>query len=489
MQYKWKAVSITTIGTLMAGIDTRILVVGLPTIAQQLQANAEESIWISQSYLLIGTVLLLLIGRISDLFGKVKIYNIGFIIFTAGSAICALSSNPVELIVSRTVQGVGYAIIIAESAAIITDSSPEKELGSFLGINVTAWRVGSIAGLTLSGLILSVVDWRGLFYINIPIGIFGTVWAYRELREVGSKDLSKKMDWTGFILFAIGITLLLLAVTYLSYGITGSTLGYFFAGLGALAVALFVKAESRSSSPLLDLRLLKIKVFAGANIAQLVNGLVFSGFMLLVSFYLQIGAGYSPLQSGVAIVPMEAAYLVFSLISGRLSDKYGTRGLSSFGLLIASFGILLVFTFNQSTPYAEVATLLLVIGVGNGLFNSPNTRAIMSSVPINRRGIAAAFRATMYNVGFTASYGLVILFITFGVSYNTFSLLLQGIGTHSLPTRIEFIDGFRTASLIFGILEAIAIIPNFVGSTGRGKVGTEGTAEDTSSSAFFTNEG
>ncbi|MHB2037664.1 MAG: MFS transporter [Nitrososphaerales archaeon] len=459
MQYKWKVIGITTVGTLMAGIDTRILVVGLPAIAQQLHASADESIWMGQAYLLTGTLFLLFVGRITDLFGKVKIFNLGFVIFTVGSIFCALSFNAFELIASRAVQGVGYAVIVANSASIITDSSPRNELGKFLGLNVTAWRVGAIAGLSLSGLILSFVVWRGLFYINIPIGILGTVWGYRELREIGTRDTSKKMDWGGFILFGIGLTSALLAITFFSYGISGSILAYSFLGLGIIFLAIFIKAESKSRFPLLDLTLFKIKAFAAGNLALLINGTVFSGFTLLIAFYFELGIGYTPLQSGVAIVPLEISFLILSLISGKLSDKYGSSGLSSTGLLISTVGILLVATFNISTPYPEVAIILSIIGVGNGLFMPPNTRAIMSSVPANRRGIANGFRSTMYNIGFASSYGLVILFITFGMPYNSFSLLLQGNGALSF-VRVEFLNGFRIAALMLAILDGIAIIPS-----------------------------
>ena len=443
----------------MAGIDTRILVVGLPAIAQQLHASADESIWMGQSYLLTGTLFLLFVGRITDLFGKVKIFNFGFIIFTVGSAFCALSFNALELIASRALQGVGYALIVANSASLITDSSPRSQLGMFLGFNVTAWRVGAIAGLSLSGLVLSFVVWRGLFYINIPIGILGTLWAYRELREIGTKDTSKRMDWSGFILFAIGLTSVLLAVTFLSYGASGSILGYSFLGLGVIFLAIFVKAESRSPFPLLDLKLFKIKAFAAGNLALILNGIVFSGFTLLIAFYFELGVGYTPLQSGVAIVPLETSYLILALISGKLSDKYGSRGLSSLGLSISTVGIILVFSFNLSTPYPEVAIILSLVGVGNGLFMSPNTRAIMSSVPANRRGVANGFRSTMYNIGFASSYGLVILFITFGMPYDSLSLLLQGSGTLTLA-RVEFLSGFRIAALMLAVLDGVAIIPS-----------------------------
>lgn len=202
MQYKWTALTVTTVGTLMAGLDSRILVIGLPTIAKQLHASAEETVWFSQSFLLSSTVALLLIGRFSDLYGKVRIYNIGFIIFTFGSALSSISFDPQELIAFRAVQGIGAAILLANSTAIVTDSSPAKELGMMIGINQTALRSGAMAGLTLSGVILSITDWRGLFYVNIPIGIFGTVWAYLRLREISKNPEARKIDWIGFLLFS-----------------------------------------------------------------------------------------------------------------------------------------------------------------------------------------------------------------------------------------------------------------------------------------------
>ena len=182
MQYKWTVLTVTTIGTLMAGIDSRLIIVGLPTIASELKAGPEELIWISQAYLLASTVCLLLIGRLADIFGKIKLYNLGFLVFTIGSGLSAISSDATQLISFRVLQGVGAGMILANSAAIVTDSSPPNELGFMIGINQTALRVGAVAGLTLSGIILSVTDWRALFYINIPIGIFGTIWAYMRLK-------------------------------------------------------------------------------------------------------------------------------------------------------------------------------------------------------------------------------------------------------------------------------------------------------------------
>jgi EmrB/QacA subfamily drug resistance transporter len=462
MQYKWTALSVTTVGVLITGIDSRILIVGLPTIAQQLHASAAEAIWITQSYLLASTIGLLLIGRISDLFGRIKIYNLGFVVFTLGSALCSLSGSAAQLILFRVVQGIGAGMIAANSAAVITDASPKNELGTMLGINHTAIRLGNIAGFTISGVILSLVDWRGLFYINIPIGIFGTIWAYVRLREIAVKDPVKKIDWTGFALFSIGLTLILVGITFLSYGFSGIEAGLFLVLFGGILMVVFIRTESRSFFPLLDLRLFKIRLFAMGNLAQLLNSLSWYAVLLLMAFYLQIGLNYSPLQAGVGILPVELTYLVVALVCGKLSDKYGTRILTTLGLSTNTIGFIYISTFGATTQYWQVALSLVIIGIGNGMFTAPNISAVMGSVPQNRVGIASAFRQTMFNVGLTTSYGLAILFLTLGISYQSLSSLLQSASNlpGSSVLRSEFLDGFRIAVFLLMLIDAAAIIPS-----------------------------
>ena len=462
MKYKWTALTVTTVGATMGGIDTRIAIIGLPTIAAQLNAGAEEVVWITQAYLLSATIFLLVFGRIADIFGRVKLYNLGFIVFTVGSALCALSINPYMLIAFRLLQGTGASLLTANSAAIITDATPRNELGAMLGFNATAFRVGAMAGLTLSGLILSVVDWRGLFYVNIPIGIFGTIWAHYRLREIATTDTSRRMDWSGFILFSGGLTLLLLALTYLGYGLSASLVeGSAFLAIGLALLIVFFKYESKSKSPLLDPRLFSIKTFAMGNIAQLLLGLAWAGVILLVPLYLQLGLGYSALQAGIAALPLEICYLFSTLASGRLSDRYDPRVLSILGLAVIVTGLAIVSTFGDGVLYALVALALSLIGVGSGFFTMPMSRAIMVSVSPVRRGVASAFMNTIFNVGFTASYGLVILLITLGIPYGAFSTLLEN--AQALPAgsidRLEFLTGFRITAIVLALIVVATILP------------------------------
>lgn len=472
MQYKWIALSVTSVGALMAGIDTRIIIVGLPTVARELGADVESLIWVSQSYLLASTVGLLFIGRITDVIGRVKIYNIGFGVFTVGSALASISQSPVQLILSRIVQGTGSAMLITNSAAILTDATPQNQLGTILGINQIAFRVGSVAGLTLSGLIIAVSSWRALFYLNIPIGIFGTAWAHFRLKEISTKDIQKKMDWLGFATFTTGLTFVLLAITLLSYGITEALPGCVMLTLGAALLFCFIRVENRISAPLLDLRLFKIKEFAAGNLAQLLNALAWFGIVLMLSFYMQVVFDFTALQTGIALLPFEAAFVVSGPVSGRLSDRYGARLFSTLGLSISSVSFFWLAQMTVSTAYSQITIPLVLLGVGNGMFISPNISSIMQSVPPTRRGVASGFRTTMFNVGGTASAGLAILLITAGIPYSVFSNLLRSVNPATLgqlPEQ-EFVSGFRIAAFVLAIINTCAIIPSLLRGPRRGSL-------------------
>ena len=447
----------------MAGIDARIIIIGLPTVAKDLGADAEQIIWVSQAYILASTIGLLLIGRVTDLVGRVKIYNIGFIIFTIGSALASMSVSPFLLIGSRLVQGTGAAMLITNSAAILTDAAPREELGTILGINQIAFRSGSVLGLTLSGVIIAFAGWRALFYLNIPIGIFGAVWAHYRLREISTRDEGKKMDWIGFLTFTAGLTLILLSVTFLSYGLSDLNLGLGMLVVGFAFILLFIRVESRNESPILDLKIFKIREFAAGSIAQLLNALAWSGVIIMLSFYLQVVSGDSALQAGLSVLPLEVGFTVFGPLSGKLSDKYGTRLFATLGLAVSSAGFFVLSFIQVNTSYSVVAFALLLLGVGNGLFASPNASSIMGSVPATRRGIASGFRTTMFNVGLSASAGIAILLITTGIPYTLLSSLLQGTQQGmTLLAQQEFVSGFRIAALILASINTIAIIPSML---------------------------
>jgi EmrB/QacA subfamily drug resistance transporter len=464
MQYKWTVLTVTTVGVLMSGLDGRVLIVGLPTVAAALHADAEQAIWFTQAYTIGSTIALLFIGRVSDMFGKVRIYAAGFTLFTIGSVLTALSGSPDAFIAARIAQGLGSAALFANSAAIIADAFPSGELGTALGINQIAFRAGAMAGLTVSGVILAFLAWPFLFYVNVPIGIFGTVWALRRLKDTGSRGKAPPMDWPGFATFTFFISSLLLALTYAAYGIGDY---WFTAGLLAASfasLALFGRIELTREHPLLDLGLLKIREFTGGIITQLLNSVSWGAFMLVVSLYLQLVEGYSPFEAGVAILPFDVAFLIAGPISGRLSDKYTTRPFTTAGLAIISLALALSSTLAVSTPYSTLAVYLVLGGTGLGLFASPNMSSVMGSVPVKRRAVASGLRATFFNVGYTLSLNLVILVMTFSLPFSRITQIIGSLNPTALTLseRTEFAVAINHVYLLMAVINTIAIAPSLL---------------------------
>ena len=464
MQYKWTVLTVTTVGVLMSGIDSRIVVIGLPTVAASLKADAEQAIWFTQAYTIGSTVALLFLGRVSDMHGRVKVYNIGFAIFTAGSLLTSLSPSPAFFIASRIFQGLGSAALFSNSAAIITDAFPHGELGTALGINSVAFRAGSMFGLTLSGLILAFLDWRFLFYVNIPVGIFGTLWAHIRLHEQNQPERKAPMDWAGFLTFTCFISALLLSLTTAAYGIGESEVT---AGMGAASMAslvLFVWVERRRAAPLLDLSLLRIREFTGAVSAQLINSMAWGAFLLLISLYLQLVKGFAPLQAGIAIIPFDVTMLFVAPVSGRLSDRYGTRPFATAGLTVFSVSLLALSTLSPGTSYTTLLAILLVGGAGMGLFNSPNISSAMGSVPAHRRGVASGFRATFFNIGFVLSFNIVILVLTFYLPYGLISQVISSEGAINTVTAdaARFSGALDNVFIVLTVINTVAIVPSLL---------------------------
>ena len=448
----------------MSGIDSRIVVIGLPTVAASLKADAEQAIWFTQAYTIGSTVALLLLGRISDIHGRVRVYNIGFAIFTVGSLLTSLSPSPDFFIASRIFQGLGSAALFSNSAAIITDAFPRGELGTALGINSVAFRAGSMFGLTLSGLILAFLDWRFLFYVNIPVGIFGTLWARLRLREQSLLERHALMDWPGFVTFSGFITLLLLALTSAAYGVGESDLTAVLGLVSLASLAVFVWVERRRTAPLLDLSLLRIREFTGAVGAQLINSMAWGAFILLISLYLQLVKGFTPLQAGIAIIPFDLSMLFFTPLSGRLSDRHGTRPFATAGLAVFSLSLLAMSTLSPYTTYTTLLAFLLISGAGMGLFNSPNMSSVMGSVPSHRRGVASGFRATFFNIGFVLSFNIVILVLTLYLPYGLITQIIssQGVASTIIADAQRFSGALDNVFLVLAVINTIAIVPSLL---------------------------
>lgn len=449
----------------MAGIDSRIVIVGLPQVAAALHADAEQAIWITQAYVLGSTVALLLIGRVSDVLGRVKIYTSGFGVFTVGSLLVSFAVDPNQVIIFRFIQGLGSAILFTNSAAMIVDATPENELGYFLGINQVAFRMGAMAGLTLSGILLTVfLDWRALFYINVPIGLFGTLWARGKLKEIAKLETGAPIDWAGFGTFTVFISSLLLALTLAAYGVAEDSVVIGLVVAMVVSLAAFVWIDLHVRSPLLDLKLLRIREFSGGVVAQLMNAVSFGAVLLLLSVYFQQVRGMSALVAGLIMIPLDITTVILGPLSGKLSDQRGHLWFTTGGLAIVSLSLFLFATTDVSTSIYLLVAYMMIFGTGLGIFASPNMSSIMGAVPSERRGIASAFRATFFNVGFVISLNLAILIMTFTIPYAQVSAIISAPNPGALPTSETdaFVAALRNAYLWMAVINTIAIVPSML---------------------------
>ncbi len=449
MQYKWVALSNTTIGTLMASLDGTIVLISLPAIFNGIKIDPLSSfqylLWILFGYSVCTSTLLVTFGRISDMFGRVRLYNLGFAVFTVGTLLAFLTPNTgdlgaLELIIFRIVQGVGGAFLFANGAAIITDAFPENERGQALGINMVSVLAGSLIGLVMGG-VLAYYNWRYIFLVSVPVGIFGTVWSYSKLKEVGRINRNQKLDAWGNVTFAFGLTLLLVGVTYglLPYG--SSSMGWgnpwvistLIAGAALLAAFPFI--ETRVESPMFRLDLFRDETFSAGNVAGFLAAMGRGGVQIMLIVLLQgiwlplHGYSYSstPFWSGIYITPMLLGFVVIGPLSGRLSDRHGARGLATLGMLITTVTFLLLSALPYDFVFWQFGLILFVMGVGGGLFASPNTVSIMNSAPPEHRGAASGMRATLQNVGQTASTAVFFTIVLSALSGSLPSALSSAV--------------------------------------------------------------
>ena len=459
MDYKWVALSVTTVGVFMGSLDSTIVVIGLPTILQDLHFSMVHGIWIITGYILMMTILLVLLGRLADLYGRVRLYNLGFVIFTVGSLFCALSQTGNQLIISRFLQGAGAALLLANSIAIITDAFPKGELGMGVGTNNMASNLGAIAGYTLGGVMIRYFGWRSIFLINIPIGIFGTIWGYMRLKEISVKPIGEKFDYVGSILYCISLGTILFALT-IGDPLSARNIAIFTGGLALFVAVIFF--ELRQKYPTLDLTIFKIRIFAASTAASFLNTLAFNCGPFLRSLYLQLILGYSALKTGVMLIPMEIVIFILSPISGRLSDRYGSIWLSSAGLAVNASALFWFSTLNERSSYGAVLTSLFLFGFGSALFNSPNLSSAMRAIPAEKRGVAAGVRMTLNMTASALSVPFSLLLMTLVLPYSKLS---QIVGSSQLISSNEvsiFLKAINHACLILGIIVLTAIIPSLL---------------------------
>ncbi|RRQ75842.1 MFS transporter [Streptomyces griseofuscus] len=454
--YKWVALTNTTVGMLIATINSSIVLISLPGIFTGIRldplepANVSYLLWMLMGYMLVTAVLVVALGRLGDMMGRVRIYNAGFLIFTITSVILSLDpfhggSGALWLIGWRIVQAIGGSMLMANSAAILTDAFPARQRGMALGVNMVAGIAGSFLGLVLGG-VLVTWNWRSIFWVNVPIGLIGTVWAYKSLHETGIRRPGR-MDWWGNITFAIGLTALLAGITYGIQPYGGHTMGWtnpwVLAGLigGAVMLVVFCLVEAKVSEPMFPLRLFRDGAFAGGNAATLLGAIARGGLQFMLIIWLQgiwlplHGYDYAdtPLWAGIYMLPLTIGFLLAGPLSGALSDKFGARLFAACGFLVmaVSFAGLLVLPSDFS--YWVFAALIFLNGLGGGLFAAPNTAIIMSSVPADARGAASGMRATFQNAGMVLSMGVFFSLMVAGLAGTLPDTLTTGLTAQGVP--------------------------------------------------------
>lgn len=462
MKYKWLVLSNTTVATLMAAIDTNIVLISLPTIGRQLpDTTATTLLWILLGYSLLTAVVLLNFGRLSDMFGRVRLYVLGFAIFTVGSLLCGLSQSGLELVLFRLVQAVGAGFLFANSAAIITDAFPPNERGRALGINQISIVVGAVAGLILGGVITSTIGWRWIFFVNVPIGVFATLRARADLKELALREEHPHIDWLGNTAFALGLTLILAGVTLGALGDLGgiAALGTVIAG-GVLLVA-FVWIESWVPSPMLDLSLFRNRVFATTTTATLLNALARGAFTFVLVFYLQGPPRYlGPFTAGLFLIPVSASLATFGPVAGWLSDRYGPTSFTIAGLVVSASGFLWLATIGTSDSFLQLTPPLVLVGAGMGLFASPNRATMMTAVPPNRRGVASGIGTTFLNTGSTVSLGITLLIMSSVVPRSALELILTGgTVTGGASVAAGFLSSIHLIFLVSAGLVLASLVP------------------------------
>ena len=458
--YKWIALSNTTLGTLMAGIDVNIVLISLPAIFVGLKVNPlapDETtylLWILMGYSVVTATLLVSFGRLSDIFGRVRFYNIGFIIFTVGSLMLSLipstgNAGAMELIIFRLIQAIGGGFLFANSAAILTDVFPPNERGLALGLNGVAFNGGSLIGLILGGL-LAAINWRLVFLINVPIGIAGTIWAYLKMQETSVPSKAQGLDLAGNTTFGAGLTLLLIAITYgiMPYGHSpmGWTNPWVQGGMAAGIILLvsFIFIEMRVKDPMFRLSLFRNRMFAAGNVSGFLQAVARGGLTFMLIIWLQ-GIwlplhGYNfqdtPLWAGIYMAPMIGGFFLMGPLSGWLSDRFGSRSFATGGMLLTMAGFLLLAALPANFSYLPFMLILVLLGLGMGMFNSPNMAAVMNSVPAKYRGVASGMRATIQNSGMLLSMSLFFSMIIIGLASKLPPVLYAGLVAQGIPQAV-----------------------------------------------------
>ncbi len=488
-RYKWLVLSNTTIGVMLATIDSSIMLIAMPDIFRGIKlnplapGNSFYLLWMILGYLIVSSVLVVSLGRLGDMFGRVRMYSLGFVIYTSASFVLTVDpltaqSGALWLIIGRLLQGVGAAFLLANSAAILTDAFPSNQRGLALGINSIAAISGQFIGLILGG-VLGSIDWRLVFLVSVPLGLFGTIWSYRNLKELGQRHRAK-IDWKGNLTFALGLVLVMVGITYGIEPADGKSMGWTSAPVialltaGVASLATFGVIESRSAEPMFRLALFKIKAFTFGTLATFLSAVGRGGLMFMLIIWLQ-GIwlplhGYSfeqtPLWAGILMLPLTAGFLLAGPVSGYLSDRIGARYLATGGMTGAATGFLLLLFLPIDFAYWGFAAILLFVGLSMGAFAAPNRAAIMNSLPARHRGAGGGMNATFQSSAQVLSIGVFFTLMIVGLSATLPTTLTHGLVAHGVPLSVAtHVGNLPPVSILFSAFLGYNPVQSLVGPT------------------------
>jgi EmrB/QacA subfamily drug resistance transporter len=454
--YRWWALSTTSLGALLASLNMSTLVIALPNLMRSLHVGVLDVTWVLLSYMLAQTAAVLTVGRLGDMWGRKRLYVAGFAVFTVMALLSGFAGSAWELILFRSTAGVGGALMLANSSAIVTDAFPRHELGLALGINAMVIAVGSAIGPVLGGWLTSL-GWQWVFWFNVPVALVGSLWAATILRESAASGRRQRIDWLGNAVFLAGLSGLLL---FLSMGgIEGWTQPAVIAGAVAFVVGLplFIWLEQRVPEPLLDLSLFRSRIFAIGNLSQLLNATSRMGLLFLLVFYFQGPQQRDPVTAGLLVTPIAAFMFLLSPVSGWVSDHVGSRVPATLGLMLTGTGLLVMgLTIGRTTSYPLLAVGMGLVGSGAGIFTSPNASSIMASVRPEQRGVASGVRMLTALVGSMFSIAFVLAIITSALPKEVMLKIFSGVTTGLTDAQVSpFINGVRGT---FFVLAAISLL-------------------------------
>jgi len=465
--YPWLVLSVTSLGVLLSVLNLSTLNVALPEVATHFHASGVASNWILLSYMLVNTIFILVFGKLADIFGRRKMYLFGLTEFTVVSFLCGLAPNVWVLIVLRALQALGGALIITNTTPLITDAFPAKRLGTGLSINVLVASVSQLFGPVVGGFLVYHFGWRWVFWFNVPVGIIGVIWAFFTLRSIPGDAKGEKVDWGGNIAAFLGLGGLILALS--EGGVIGWSNTLVWAGLIFFVVfsILFLWVERHAKFPMIDFKLFHDRPYAMANLATFFNSLARSSVVLLIALFYQVVYSENPFTAGLKVIPVTIGMIIGSIIVGPLTTKYSARVLSTLGLFGTCIGMLiLVWKIGIDASLVWMSLGQLLIGVGTGIFQTPNTQSIMLTVPHERRGVANGIRSMLQNMGAVISTALSLMIVTSVLPLHLKEAIYAGAGAHLAASDTQLIaNGYRIAFMIMLFLTLFAIATSYLRNT------------------------